>query len=302
MKKSNNIVSKIILVLFSLYIINYTYADDDCEKKTDSFEKYECRTKKVCEVPEYVENKKVFNPEKFKKADSYKEAEISDVFLKSSRDEKPIKKAVSVYKDNMDSIYKCAMIWIQKNSILNIKQKLLSANLDKTWDVKKNIWPKIESILNKLDIVSKSSKCLEIDKKTIYNKLAILKQTTQVTCDYGFYIDYLKEYYKDPMNAMWIDPKDIKDTNASEETKSYLNSEVANKLKNIQSDLDSELEHSLKIFPIAFHAYSEYENNFPIHFLLELIKEDYMIFRDKLYEVLNPINQVVYKISNAMKK
>lgn len=291
--------SNIFLIFFIFTIINLTtYADDDCEKKTDIFEKYECRIKKTCNTTEYTDNKKVFNPELFKKADLYKEVEISDVFLKSSRDEKPIKKAVSIYKENMNSIYKCAMIWIQKNSILDIKQKLLK--LDKTWDVKKNLEPKIENIITKLDITAKSSKCESISKEKL-NKLWILKQTTQVTCYYGFYIDYLKEYYKDPKNALWIDPKDIKDS-ASKETQLYLNTEVANKLKNIQDDLDNELEHSLKIFPIAFHAYSEYENNYPIHFLLDLIKEDYMIFRDKLHEVLNPINQVGYKIINAMKK
>jgi hypothetical protein len=102
---------KILLLSFSLIIVNLSFAsDDDCEKKADIFEKYECRTKKVCEIPEYTENKKVFNPEKFKKVEDYKDAEISDVFLKTSREEKPIKKAVSVYKNNMNSIYKCAMI------------------------------------------------------------------------------------------------------------------------------------------------------------------------------------------------
>lgn len=149
-------------------------------------------------------------------------------------------------------------------------------------------------------MISKSSKCLEIDKKTIYNKLSILKQTTQVTCDYGFYVDYLKEYFQDPANTLWVDPEKIKDPNTPSE--SYGDTEVAKKLKNIQDDLSNEFNHSIKIFPIAFHAYSEYENNFPIHFLLELIKEDYMIFRDKLYEMLNPISQVGYKIMNAMKK
>lgn len=302
MKNLNIIILKIILLFLSLSIVNLSFAaENDCEKKTDIFEKYECRTKNVCEIPEYSENKKVFKIEKFKKAETYKDVEISDVFLKSSREEKPIKKAVWIYKNNMNGIYKCAMIAVQKNSILNIKQKLLK--MDKTWDIRKNLEPKIENIINKLDMFSKSSNCLEIDKKTIYNKLAILKQTTQVTCDYAFYIDYLKEYYKDPKNALWIDPKEIeKNSETSKEVRSYLNTEIANRLENIQSDLNSELKHSLKIFPIAFHAYSEYENNFPIHFLLELIKQDYMIFRDKLHEVLNPINQVVYKISNAMKK
>ncbi|MDP2396643.1 MAG: hypothetical protein Q8S84_04390 [bacterium] len=53
---------------------------------------------------------------------------------------------------------------------------------------------------------------------------------------------------------------------------------------------------------MAFHALTEYENNISIHFLLELIKDDYIILREKLHEVINPINQVVYKISNAMRK
>ncbi len=68
----------------------------------------------------------------------------------------------------------------------------------------------------------------------------------------------------------------------------------------IQIEIDNEIEHSYKMFPLAYHAYSEYENNYSIHVLLELIKEDYMVLRKKLYSALNPINQVVYKIANAM--
>jgi hypothetical protein len=66
-------------------------------------------------------------------------------------------------------------------------------------------------------------------------------------------------------------------------------------------ELDEEIEHTYKVFPLAFHAYTEYENNITIHFLLELIKEDYIILRQKLHNTLNPINQLVYKVSNAMK-
>ena len=65
---------------------------------------------------------------------------------------------------------------------------------------------------------------------------------------------------------------------------------------------DSEIDQTYKVFPLAFHAYTEYENNISIHFLLELIREDYITLRQKLHEAINPINQVVYKISWAMKK
>jgi hypothetical protein len=64
--------------------------------------------------------------------------------------------------------------------------------------------------------------------------------------------------------------------------------------------INEEIEQSYKTFPIAFNAYSEFENNFPMHFLLEILKEDFAIFRDKLYKTLGPINQVVYKIHEAM--
>lgn len=293
--KSNlKIFMKKLFFIFILIFLNIviTNASSDCENIADDFKKYECRSEKICK--KYDENKKVFNFEKYKDAKTYKESEAS-VLVSSWLEDKVAKKVVSIYKENMNSIYKCAIIQVQKNSILNIKQKLLS--LDKTWDIKKSFEPKVEELINKLDMISKSSKCLNIDKQTIFNKLSILRQTTYLTCDYSYYMEYLKTYYSDPINILWLDKKEIEENNLD-----YATKDVANKIKSIQTKLDSEVNHAYKTFPIAFNAYSEYENNFPIHFLLELVKEDYNIFRNKLHEVLNPINQVVYKISNAMKK
>jgi|GEM_PF-5285055 len=54
----------------------------------------------------------------------------------------------------------------------------------------------MDELNNRLDMISKSSKCLWIDKETTSNKLSILKQTTYITCDFAFYSEYLKEYYK----------------------------------------------------------------------------------------------------------
>ncbi len=69
-----------------------------------------------------------------------------------------------------------------------------------------------------------------------------------------------------------------------------------------KNQIQKEMDDAFKIFPIAFKAYSEYENNITIHIYLELLREDYNLLREWLHKSINPINQVVYKISNAMKK
>jgi hypothetical protein len=39
-----------------------------------------------------------------------------------------------------------------------------------------------------------------------------------------------------------------------------------------------------------------------VHVLLELLREEFLVLREELHKVLNPMNQVVYKIANAMRK
>lgn len=206
------------------------------------------------------------------------------------------------YKENMNNTYKCGMISIQINSLKMLKPKL---NLDKTGHIWKSLWPKIDNMIQRLEMTAKSWKCELIDKKTIYNKKSILWQTTLATCKYTFYMQYLKEYYSDTRNVV-TPPSEIENENIPQELKqnaiNVSSLEAWKKMSSIQSDIDTELENAYKVFPIAFHAYSEYENNYPIHFLLELIKEDYMVFRDELHKMINPISQVWYKIVNAMKK
>jgi len=276
-------MKKFLFTIFFLFLFSNTWFAKDCENIQDAFWKYKCRSENICK--QYDDNKKVFNPEMFKEADNYKEASVSDVLLVTSINQKPIKKAVSIYKENMNSIYKCALIQIQKNSLRNLRPLL---KLDKTWEVWKAISVKMDELNNRLDMISKSSKCLWIDKETTSNKLSILKQTTYITCDFAFYSEYLKEYYKNIWNGMW------------EEQEEFSSIEVSKKILNLSNSIDKELQHAIKIFPLAYHAYSEYENNFTVHFLLEIIKEDYNILRNKLHQVINPINQVGYKIMNAM--
>jgi len=77
---------------------------------------------------------------------------------------------------------------------------------------------------------------------------------------------------------------------------------IANLEKKKKKDISNEIERAYKIYPIAFQAYSEYENNLPVHDLLTMLRNDFIEFRLDLHKNINPINQVVYKISNAMKE
>jgi hypothetical protein len=103
----------------------------------------------------------------------------------------------------------------------------------------------------------------------------------------------LKKYDSDINNVLF--PKN------SDKTKQYSIKDVSNIMTSIQNKINDEINHSYKMFPLAYTAYSEYENNYTIHILLKLIREDYIIFRDKLYSTINPIAQFIYKVANAMK-
>jgi hypothetical protein len=63
-----------------------------------------------------------------------------------------------------------------------------------------------------------------------------------------------------------------------------------------------EIKHTKRVYEVAFQTYSNYENNLIVHILLEMIENDFMQLRNKLYAAISPINQVVYKIINAMSK
>jgi chromosome segregation ATPase len=112
-------------------------------------------------------------------------------------------------------------------------------------------------------------------------------------CRYVVYLEYLKSYYKIPSKLLDTENKN---------NESYTFSETIRKSMEINNKIQEEKNHSYKVFPVVFHAYSEYENNLPSHLFLELIREDYLVIRDKLQDALSPINQVGYKIMNAMQE
>jgi len=207
-----------------------------------------------------------------------------DKIINGNTDIYSFEKTKEIHRDNMNRIYKCWLISTQKKALLLIKNDLIKINISKKIE-----W-KIDSNIEKLKEMSRSFNCTKTNEKDSIQKLILLKQATYQTCKYISYLEYLKEYNSNIQNT--LDPKKWH----------YTPLEIVQTERDKIWELDAEIKHTYKVFPLAFHAYTEYENNITTHFLLELLKDDYLALREKLHKALNPINQVVYKIVNAMKK
>jgi len=270
------------------------YADevDVCETK-NGYELYECRAEKVCEP--YESEKPVFDTEEYLEASEYLDA----LDTNESSAFEVLEEVKSQYRNNIGTIYSCAMIQAQRNSLNLIEKELLGFN--KSWKLDDIIGRRIDVRERKLESAAKKLECnTSTDKKSIYNKQNILKETTSEACTYVTYLEYLKEYYDNIPNVLWVNEEDA--TSSTGAIKVYSTAEIWNLITSIETSIDQEIEQTYKVFPIAFQAYTEYENNYPLHFLLEVIREDFVLLRKSLHQALMPIAQVWYKIINAMIK
>ena len=317
----------IVSVIVSLIVINITYAW--LKPKTTIciwkkwYELYECRYKKLC-LDKIIwsetqdENYQIITkPRQYENADkiwklklnssSSHWLDLSDNYndIKLWNPLKPYVKASTDFRENINDIYKCSIINIQKDSLKVIKEELIS--LDKTWELSKWIWKKIDRNIKKLDKASKICKNnynkdnTKSSSNPIYKKDIVLNEVTYETCKYISYLEYLKEYYSNPSKALWIDNIN-ENANKTALWRQFSIDEVSSSTNKVIYEINNEIAHTKKVFPIAFGAYVEYESNYPIHALLWLLKEDFILLRKYLYKSINPINQVVYKISNAMSK
>lgn len=261
-----------ILIIIYISIWSYSYAVETTNlpySDNTDYALYKERVKNICE--QYKTKKELIK--------------IDDKFVEI-QESYDLNEIVDNHVDNMNNIYKCALLSAQKKSLLLIKNDLTKKNPI----LQENVWKKIDNKILKVEMSTKSLKCNNSDDKSSIIKLNVLQQSTYETCKYLSYLEYIKEHNN---KLAWF---------LGQKKDKYSISEVTYLYKQNIYAIDQEIEHTYKVFPMAFHALTEYENNISIHFLLELIKDDYIILREKLHEVINPINQVVYKISNAMRK
>jgi len=198
----------------------------------------------------------------------------------------------------MGNIYKCGIVQSQRNALEKLWDFIKQESSGKLSDT---IGTQIDQRINRIEIQSATIGCSLTDSDTIQNKRNILRETTYEACRYVSYLEYNKQYYKklsvftpenippEALAAYWSGTLD-----------SYPVSELSAKVNSIQNEIAEEIAHTYKVFPIAYHAYSEYENNFPIHFLLEVVRADFLVLRRSLYQAIMPIAQVGLKVINAM--
>lgn len=262
----------IFITLFSFYKEDVFADAQNCEV-LNWFERYECQSSTHCEKykPEDITYKVI----------PFVNTPGVDLF----------DQAKETYRENQNSIYACSVIKIQENTLNTIEEKLIK--IDKSWTLSSNIQRKIELQLNKLTSLWKNQDCNITDTQTIYAKKDVLTESMYQLCQYSFYLEYMKDYYTNIQNVLETRPSEL-------QVQTYWISYIARAQALKQEEIVWEFEHSKMVFEMAFQAYIWYETNLWVHLLLELIKQDLIVYREKLHKAISPITQVVYKINNAM--
>ncbi len=203
-------------------------------------------------------------------------------------DWKDLKTAVKEYRKNMDDLYTCATSISFKRQLQLVKNELINKSPKLNSRFRKKLEQKIKEVDQKVKKLKWNCK-INTDKVDSLIKKSVLKQSTYELCKYNFYLEYLREYNKYNIKNLWI--------------KEWMAITEASRLsREKQSDIEIEVEKAYRALPIVFQAYSDFENNIWTHILLELLKKDFDLLREWIHRTLNPINQLVYKISNAMRK
>lgn len=269
-----------VILFLTIFSNNIVFAVDwnkevlKCNWLKD-YDLYKCEVNDICKTKEYwANNDKIINLDKF-----YKEnTKFED-----------IKK---IYRNNQNNIYKCSVLNSQEIALVQLITKLLNST-DKTGLLKTKIIPKIISKKNTLQNIKNQNNCVTINIESENKKLKkiVLDQSALELCNYNYYLKYLNNSYYTEIGNIYDKSKQSISSNKIEE-------DILNK----QNEIETEIKHSYKMFPLAFDSYLQYDSFLKTHIVLELLKEDYRVYRDKLYQTLNPINQLVYKIINAQSK
>jgi len=279
----------ILLLVFTFQNQWVFWAEEICASQS-WFGLYTCRNENICKG--YESAKPTYNVLPFENA-----WDATPAFQNQKAAAPALDAAKELYRANIWNIYKCAIIQSQINSLNFLNKELWQEN---SGQLKDSIWWQLDQRLQRLEISSNTLGCTLSDNQTVQNKLNILRETTTQLCTYVNYLEYLKWYYAqldrfaDESEMRKSYGQDIKIDDQ------YTLTELPTIINSIETEIAQEISHSYKVFPIAYHAYSDYENNFPIHYLLEIVHADVILLKSRLYETLMPIAQLWLKVINAM--
>jgi len=273
------------LLIFSVFIFWINFLSVNADNEDIDFKTiYEENRDKFCDVNFKIEDRILsWEFEEYKPRKEYSET------LEQTINTSFIYNIISwKYKKNMNTLYNCAIIWVQINEINSFLSSSEDSNfsIDKSSQLQKILSKNFEKQKSKMEKY-KNDNCSD----KIFEKIDVLIEATNYTCKYNFYMEYLKEFFK--QNVVESINK-IEWSNDS--TTSLLAWNAVSWLTNIIND---ELNHTNKIFLTIFQAYSEFESNYKIHFRLNILKEMMKIYKKNLELAVYPINQVIYKVMNA---
>ena len=285
MKKRNLAISILAVwtLIFGWYIINA----EESEIPT-WYTLFTNRNEEICKP--YTPENPIFSTTQFPNLNE-DIPENEKIYSVSDND---LEVAQKIYINNVNSIYACAMLWAQERSINFIMDELWEAK--QTGALNKAYTAQLENIQR----LREENKCLNTNKSNKpLDKKNMLNQVTYQLCTYNNYLEYLREYNSITANIVQQD-KDLPD--GEKVTQNYNITDITKLEREKKSLIDKEIKKAYDLYPIALKTYNEYETNLPIHDLMTLIQKDYVDLRLELHKNLNPINQVVYKISNAMQE
>lgn len=180
---------------------------------------------------------------------------------------------------------------------MNSKVRIFENLLTKIPTVQSNLKQQLTTQL-KHTISAMKEKCRTItDSSELSLKKAVLDNTTYQYCNYRQYLYYLDYTSKNTLNNFYASK------NGSGNVSSFQNTDAAAlEIAQSANRIVSEIAHAKEVFPQAMVAYTEFEKTYASHVILEFILQDYINLRTTLKQLLNPIGQVIYKISNAQAK
>jgi len=302
---SHTLIAKIWITLFIIFLNfnQHISKADDCAQR-EWYSRYLCQVENTCDPYDLYTGGKSFNTEQTERM--YQE--WYNLYI-----------AKNLYRENMNSIYKCAILKSQNDAFSKIITTLNNSNSYLSADFTTRIKDQQERLqkqINNLECERASP------QKTNFNsKQQVLSEATLEMYKYLHFLDYVDNTHIDDIwNVIkdkeiseqveavfeqnpeaWIeaylDLWNVEDYEFEEEK--YTVQNILGLQLEANREIEEEIEHTKRVYQVAFQTYANYESNMVIHLLFGMLESDFRKVRDTIYAMLGPINQVAYKIPNA---
>ncbi len=234
---------------------------------------------------------------------------IEDLIAKSKEPGTPfqmgtdVKLASEVYKERMNGIFACAQINFKIRTHENLLKTIKGEKADSG-----NTAKKLEEQTKKLRLELTRRHCADRTstdgKGNVMMKGMVLNQTAKEYCNYRHYLQYLKSNAQNRISSFVTAEEKRRSDGAAKSpeagSKALGSAEEAGiAVANLTVSIGQEIDHTREVFPQSMLAYKEFERTYASHVVMLFVLEDYMLLRDTLKKVMNPLGQVIYKASNA---